>query len=75
MPIYAYRCTTCGHEFERLENSQTKTAVECPMCREKTLVSVIKPFAVQFNGPGFHVNDYPSEGRVQDDPFRVPNGS
>lgn len=60
MPIYAYKCTNCEHEFERLENIKTKRANTCPRCGE-ALDHVIKPFAVQFHGPGFHVNDYPKE--------------
>jgi putative FmdB family regulatory protein len=31
MPIYEYRCTACGAEFEELVRSDTKVA--CPECR------------------------------------------
>jgi putative FmdB family regulatory protein len=31
MPIYNYRCTACGSEFEQLVRSDTKVA--CPECR------------------------------------------
>ena len=31
MPIYAFRCTHCGHEFEELVFKVDK-AVPCPKC-------------------------------------------
>ena len=31
MPIYEYRCTACGTEFEELVRTDTKVA--CPKCR------------------------------------------
>ena len=31
MPIYEYRCTSCGHEFSKLEKMTSESqGVECP---------------------------------------------
>lgn len=35
MPIYNYRCTACGTEFERLVRSETR--VSCPECNGRRL--------------------------------------
>ena len=35
MPIYDYRCTACGTEFERLVRSETR--VSCPECNGRRL--------------------------------------
>jgi putative FmdB family regulatory protein len=35
MPIYTYRCSACGHEFERLVRSGTSVA--CPDCDGRKL--------------------------------------
>lgn len=48
MPIYEYECTICGHKFEELVLSGTRTQVQpildrgCPKCGEhiEKLVSV-----------------------------------
>ena len=33
MPIYEYRCTSCGHEFDRLRRaSQMDDEAPCPQC-------------------------------------------
>jgi putative FmdB family regulatory protein len=34
MPIYEYRCTACGHVFERIMKSG-ETDPECPACGVK----------------------------------------
>ena len=35
MPIYNYRCSACGAEFERLVRADTR--VECPECQGRKL--------------------------------------
>jgi putative FmdB family regulatory protein len=35
MPIYTYRCSACGTEFERLVRSDTQVA--CPDCQGRKL--------------------------------------
>ena len=35
MPIYNYRCTACGTEFERLVRAETR--VTCPECDGRKL--------------------------------------
>jgi putative FmdB family regulatory protein len=38
MPIYVYRCRSCGEAFEKLVLSMAKAAsVECPVCQSKDL--------------------------------------
>ena len=52
MPIYEYKCVTCGHQFERLvRRSSTPvpaddTEAGCPACRGLELEQVLSLFAV-----------------------------
>ena len=32
MPLYAYRCTECGHKFEKIQNFSAEPEKECPKC-------------------------------------------
>jgi len=32
MPIYEYKCNTCGHAFEYLARSFSDAATRCPQC-------------------------------------------
>lgn len=43
MPTYEYECTTCGHQFEVLQNMSDKPVRKCPECgkRVKRLISAV----------------------------------
>lgn len=61
MPIYEYRCPECGARYEISLPVDHKTP-SCHFCDE-TLVIVLHPPALRFDGPGFHCNDYPKGDR------------
>ena len=48
MPIYEYRCRSCGHEFEALVRSPEQPL--CPSCRSVDLERLISMFAVDSDG-------------------------
>ena len=48
MPIYEYKCTSCGHRFAVLEPvGAPEDDRECPVCREKKTVRTISSFATK----------------------------
>ena len=57
MPVYVYRCASCGHQFERHQFFQDEPLKICPSCRKKTLKKVITPTKVIFKGSGFYSTD------------------
>ncbi|HEV2357220.1 MAG TPA: FmdB family zinc ribbon protein [bacterium] len=65
MPIYEYRCTHCGHQFEVM-HAVDGAPPRCERCGREVR-RVFSPVGIIFKGPGFHVNDYrktpaPSDG-------------
>jgi putative FmdB family regulatory protein len=32
MPLYEYKCESCGEEFEQIRSSSDKDEVKCPKC-------------------------------------------
>ena len=48
MPIYEYRCRSCGREFEALVRSGEQAS--CPGCRSADLERLISMFAVESDG-------------------------
>lgn len=44
MPIYDYKCRTCGHEFELIV--LRTTVVACPSCQSAELEQLLSSFAV-----------------------------
>ena len=60
MPIYTYRCESCGVQFERHQFFHDAPLKTCPECRRKTLKKVITPTKVIFKGSGFYATDHKS---------------
>jgi len=56
MPVYVYKCDTCGLTFERRQRMTEPALVDCPEC-EGHVHRVIQPVGVVFKGSGFYVTD------------------
>ena len=63
MPVYTYRCGSCGVQFERHQFFHDAPLKICPECRKKTLRTVITPSKVIFKGSGFYSTDNKSASR------------
>lgn len=46
MPIYEYRCSDCGHQFEKLILSRN-TLIECPGCHGTAVEKQFSAFSFQ----------------------------
>ncbi|MBV6449721.1 MAG: hypothetical protein MHPDNHAH_00434 [Anaerolineales bacterium] len=57
MPIYTYRCSSCGTQFERHQFFDDAPLKTCPKCKKKALKKVITPTKVIFKGSGFYATD------------------
>jgi putative FmdB family regulatory protein len=57
MPIYAYRCESCGVQFERHQSFTDAPLKRCPECNKNSLRKVIGPVGVVFKGSGFYSTD------------------
>ncbi len=60
MPVYAYRCESCGVQFERQQSFHDAPLKTCPECRKKTLKKIIAPVGIVFKGSGFYATDHKS---------------
>lgn len=63
MPIYAYRCDSCGVQFEQHQSFSDDPLVVCPECDEPALKKLIQPVGIVFKGSGFYVTDNRSANR------------
>jgi putative FmdB family regulatory protein len=57
MPIYSYRCSSCGAEYEVKQKFNDPPLTECKKCKG-SLKRIISPVGVIFKGSGFHITDY-----------------
>jgi putative FmdB family regulatory protein len=58
MPIYAYKCTECGHPVEVLQKVSDPPLVECPNCRRPALAKQVTAAGFQLKGSGWYVTDF-----------------
>ena len=57
MPIYGYRCRTCGHEFEVLQKMSDTPLKTCPKCSGQ-LAKIVYPAGIVYKGSGYYSTDY-----------------
>jgi putative FmdB family regulatory protein len=57
MPIYTYRCESCGVQFEKFQKFSDQSLTRCPECGKKTLRKVYAPVGIVFKGSGFYSTD------------------
>ncbi|MEK6209208.1 MAG: zinc ribbon domain-containing protein [Pseudomonadota bacterium] len=58
MPIYEYRCTSCGHEKEVLQKLSDPPLTECPACGKSTLGKLVSAGGFQLKGSGWYATDF-----------------
>jgi putative FmdB family regulatory protein len=62
MPIYAYRCDTCGHAKDVLRKVSDPLLTECPACGASTFRKQVTAAGFQLKGSGWYVTDFKSSG-------------
>jgi putative FmdB family regulatory protein len=62
--LYAYRCTQCGHRFEKIQHFRTEAEKVCPECGGVLERPLTAP-GLKFKGSGWYVNDYPAKSSAQ----------
>jgi putative FmdB family regulatory protein len=63
MPIYEYRCTRCGHEFETIQKVSDALLRDCPACNEATLVKKVTAAGFRLKGGGWYETDFKNGGK------------
>jgi putative FmdB family regulatory protein len=57
MPVYTYRCESCGVQFEKTQKFSDAQLTRCPECGKKELRKVYTPVGIVFKGSGFYSTD------------------
>jgi putative FmdB family regulatory protein len=59
MPIYEYRCQSCGHEFEEFQSISLKAEkTVCPSCKGHKTKRLVSQTSFALKGSGWYVTDY-----------------
>ena len=60
MPIYEYRCDSCGHEMEKLQRMSDDPLTDCPACDKPELKKLISAAGFRLKGGGWYETDFKS---------------
>jgi putative FmdB family regulatory protein len=58
MPIYEYRCASCGAELEKLQKISDPPLLECPECGKDALVKLVSASSFRLKGSGWYETDF-----------------
>ena len=79
MPIYAYRCSSCGHAKDVLQKISDPLLTTCPACGAETFAKQLTAAGFQLKGSGWYATDFkgggstaPATGKADDAPAAAP---
>jgi putative FmdB family regulatory protein len=58
MPIYAYRCTHCGHSKDVLQKISDPVLTDCPVCGKPSFSKQVTAAGFQLKGSGWYATDF-----------------
>jgi len=58
MPIYAYRCASCGHAKDVLQKISDPPLSVCPACGAATFAKQVTAAGFQLKGSGWYATDF-----------------
>ena len=58
MPIYAYKCESCGHAKDVLQKISDQPLNDCPACGQPTFRKQLTAAGFQLKGSGWYVTDF-----------------
>ena len=62
MPIYEYRCSSCGFQKEYLRKLSDPVLTDCPECGKQTFSKMLSAAGFQLKGSGWYATDFRNSG-------------
>ncbi len=58
MPIYAYKCESCGHAKDVLQKMSDPPLSDCPACGKPAFAKQLTAAGFQLKGSGWYATDF-----------------
>ncbi|CAG0123900.1 hypothetical protein RHDC2_00227 [Rhodocyclaceae bacterium] len=62
MPIYEYRCSSCGVQKDVMQKISDAQLTDCPECGKPTFSKQLSAAGFQLKGSGWYATDFKSGG-------------
>ncbi len=63
MPLYDYKCSSCGNQYEMREGFDAPARQPCPKCGQEAK-RILHPPPIVFKGSGFYITDSRKGGQA-----------
>jgi putative FmdB family regulatory protein len=64
MPIYAYKCESCGHRQDVLQKISDPVLTQCPSCGAAAFAKQLTAAGFQLKGSGWYATDFKNGNAV-----------
>lgn len=65
MPLYAFACNACGHQFERLQKLSDADPTVCPACAAEQVQRQLTAPQFRLSGSGWYETDFKKDGETK----------
>ncbi|WP_342618677.1 FmdB family zinc ribbon protein [Rhodoferax sp. GW822-FHT02A01] len=72
MPIYAYKCESCGFAKDVLQKISDPVLTECPSCGKSSFQKQVTAAGFQLKGSGWYVTDFKGSSGSTSAPATAP---
>ena len=62
MPLYEYKCSSCGHQQEFLQKWSDAPMTVCTACGKETFSKLLTAAGFQLKGSGWYATDFKNSG-------------
>jgi putative FmdB family regulatory protein len=62
MPIYEYKCSSCGHQQESLQKVSDAPLTRCTKCGQETFTKMVTAAGFHLKGSGWYATDFKGGG-------------
>jgi len=75
MPIYAYKCSACGHAKDVLQKISDDLLTDCPACHAATFTKQLTAAGFQLKGSGWYATDFKGGPPIAPAPAAAEGGA
>ena len=68
MPIYAYKCESCGFAKDVLQKISDPVLTDCPTCGQSSFKKQLTAAGFQLKGTGWYATDFKGSGAAPSTP-------
>lgn len=72
MPIYEYRCDSCGFQKDHLQKSSDPKLTVCPECGKESYSKQLSAAGFQLKGSGWYATDFKGASKPAAKPENLP---